>query len=88
MNTKARAGDWVEARGIHGEPARRGQILDVLGRPGHERYHVRWDEQHESIMFPADGVNIVTRVELSAGRAVGTFPPRRRGRAPMRHGSS
>lgn len=53
------AGDWLEARGIHGEPAHRGEIIEVLGQPGHERYHVRWDEQHESIVFPADGVSVV-----------------------------
>lgn len=54
----ARAGDWLEARGIHGEPGRRGQILEVLGEPGHEHYRVRWDESHESIVYPADGVYI------------------------------
>jgi Domain of unknown function (DUF1918) len=49
-------GDWVETRGIHGEPPRRGQIVELLGREGHEHYRVRWDEQHESILYPADGV--------------------------------
>ena len=57
----ARAGDWVEAHGLPGKPARRGQILEVLGRPGHERHRVRWDETHESILFPADGVGVVRR---------------------------
>lgn len=52
-------GDWLETRGIHGEPARRGEILEILGRPGHEHFRVRWDEQHESIVYPADGVSIV-----------------------------
>ncbi|HTQ69108.1 MAG TPA: DUF1918 domain-containing protein [Solirubrobacteraceae bacterium] len=64
MDTKnapvtARVGDWVEARGIHGEPARRGRIDEILGAPGHEHYKVRWDEQHESIVYPADGVLII-----------------------------
>ena len=58
---KARVGDWLEARGIHGEPPRRGEIVEMLGEPGHEHYRVRWDEQHESIVYPADGVNIVHR---------------------------
>ena len=40
-------------------PARRGQIVEILGGPGHEHYKVRWDEAHESIVFPADGVNII-----------------------------
>ena len=56
-----RVGDWIEARGIHGEHARRGQIVELLGRKGHEHYRVRWDEQHESIVYPADGVMIIPR---------------------------
>jgi Domain of unknown function (DUF1918) len=52
----ARPGDWIEARGVHGQPPRRGEIIAVLGREGHEHYRVRWDEQHESIVYPADGV--------------------------------
>ena len=55
----AHVGDWIEARGVHGEPARRGEIVEVLGRPGHEHYRVRWDEQHESIVYPADGVVVI-----------------------------
>lgn len=53
-----RVGDWLEARGIHGEAPRVGEILEILGAPGHEHYLVRWDEQHESIVYPADGVVI------------------------------
>lgn len=55
---KAQVGDWIEARGIHGEPARRGEIVEVIGEPGHVRYRVRWDEEHQSIVFPADGVTV------------------------------
>lgn len=58
---RASAGDWLEARGVHDYPSRSGQILEVLGRPGHERYRVRWDEQHESIVYPADGIRVVRR---------------------------
>ena len=58
---EARIGDWLEARGIHGEPAKRGQIVEILGASGHEHYKVRWDEAHESIVFPADGVNIIRK---------------------------
>lgn len=54
----ARPGDWLEAHGLHGEPSRRGQIVDVLGGPGHQHFQVRWNEEHESIVFPADGVTI------------------------------
>ncbi len=54
-----RAGDWIEARRVHSQAPRRGEILEVLGSEGHEHYRVRWDEKHESIVYPADGV-IVT----------------------------
>ena len=63
MTTKssrtARAGDSLEVRGIHGESARHGEIAEVLGQPGHERYRVRWHDGHESIVFPADGVRVI-----------------------------
>ena len=63
QNTQAaaRVGDSLQARGIHGEPARRGQIVEILGEPGHEHYKVHWDEQHESIVYPADGVEIIRK---------------------------
>jgi hypothetical protein len=62
----ARAGDWLEARGIHGAPPRRGEILEILGRPGHEHFRVRWDEQHESIVYPADGVSVIRHARKRA----------------------
>jgi len=54
-----RAGDLIETRNTHGRPARRGKIVELLGGEGHEHYRVRWDEQHESIVYPADGVVII-----------------------------
>jgi Domain of unknown function (DUF1918) len=53
-----RVGDWIEARGLHGQPSRRGEIVELLGSAGHEHYRVRWDAQHESIVYPTDGVII------------------------------
>ena len=61
MTSAARVGDWIEARGIYGQPPRCGQILELLGRDHHEHYRVRWDEKHESILYPADGVVIIPR---------------------------
>jgi hypothetical protein len=55
------AGDTLETKGIHGEPGRRGEILEVLGEGSHEHYRVRWDEQHESLVYPADGVQVIRR---------------------------
>ena len=54
-------GDWIEARGLYGQPARRGEIVELIGHDQHERYRVRWDEKHESIVYPADGVVIISR---------------------------
>jgi Domain of unknown function (DUF1918) len=51
-------GDLIETRGVHGQQARRGEIVELIGTGEHERYRVRWDETHESIVYPADGVVI------------------------------
>jgi Domain of unknown function (DUF1918) len=65
----AHVGDWIEARGVHGEQSRRGQIVELLGRDQHEHYRVRWDEQHESIVYPADGVVITPQHKRRIRRA-------------------
>lgn len=56
---QARVGARIEARALHGTPARCGEVLEVIGTGEHERYRVRWDDGHESIVIPADGVAIV-----------------------------
>jgi Domain of unknown function (DUF1918) len=53
--TAPRAGDVIEVQGLPGYGPRRGQIVEILGRPGQPHYRVRWDEEHESMYFPADG---------------------------------
>jgi hypothetical protein len=53
------AGDWIEVHLPGGGAPRRGEILEVLGGPGHEHYLVRWTDEHESIYYPADGAVIV-----------------------------
>jgi len=63
---EAHVGDLLEARGIHGGAARRGEVIEILGAAGREHYRVRWDENHESIVFPADGVNVVPRARAKA----------------------
>jgi hypothetical protein len=73
-DTSAHAGDWIQARGVYGQAPRKGEIIEVLGGEGHEHYRVRWDERHESIVYPADGVII-------------TPGPRRRGRGDGKRGA-
>ncbi|MBI5104017.1 MAG: DUF1918 domain-containing protein [Solirubrobacterales bacterium] len=53
-----RPGDVVEVHGIPGAPARRGVVVEVLGRPGHLHYRVRWDEEHESLFYPGGGEDV------------------------------
>jgi len=55
----AHVGDLIEMRGIHGQAPRRGEIVEVLGSAERPHYRVRWDEQHESIVYPADGVLVM-----------------------------
>ena len=62
--SRARAGDWIEQRGVDGRCVRRGQIVEVLGLGRHSRYRVRWDEWQESIVYPADGVLVIPKAEI------------------------
>jgi Domain of unknown function (DUF1918) len=54
-----KAGDWIEVVSPGGGPARRGQILEVLGGPHHEHYRVQWMDAHESIHYPSDGTRFL-----------------------------
>jgi Domain of unknown function (DUF1918) len=58
-----RAGEWIDVHVIGGGPPRHGQVLEVLGQPGHEHYRVRWDEEHESVHYPSEGTRVVPRRE-------------------------
>ena len=57
--TAARVGDSVEVNGLPGRPAKRGRIVEVLGAAGHVHFRVRWDDQHESLLYPTEGATIV-----------------------------
>jgi hypothetical protein len=60
--SRATPGDWVVVHGhAVGERERTGLILAVLGTPGHERYRVRWDEEHQSILYPGSDATIRTK---------------------------
>lgn len=67
--SSARVGDLVAAHQISGGPARRGRIIEMLGHEGHEHYRVQWDDGHESICYPADGVTITHRRSHGAAQA-------------------
>ena len=61
----AGARDLREGAGVPRGPARHGLVLEVLGRPGHEHYRVRWDEEHESLFFPTEGVHVLDADEAA-----------------------
>jgi hypothetical protein len=51
----ARAGDEIIVAGhAVGATSRTAVILEILGEPGHERFHVRWEDGHESIFSPGE----------------------------------
>lgn len=56
---RARPGDRLVVRGHHqGEQQRDGEILKVLGEDGAPPYLVRWEDGHESEVFPGSDIYI------------------------------
>jgi len=48
-------GDLVVVHGHRvGEGGRTGEILEILGEPGHLHFKVRWEDGHESIFYPSN----------------------------------
>ena len=64
-DSPGRIGDWIEVHGLPGQHLRRGEIVEVLGGPGHVHYRVRWDERRESIFYPSEDA-VVIRAETNA----------------------
>ena len=57
----AEVGDLIQITGhVVGDAPRNAEILEVLGEAGHEHFRVRWEDDHESIYFPADDA-VITR---------------------------
>ena len=50
-------GDIVEvsARRV-GDHGRSGKVIGVLGDKSHPHYRVRWEDGHESVLYPHHGV--------------------------------
>jgi len=56
---RAKPGDIIEIHGHKvGEHPRLGEILEVLGDPGREHYRVRWEDEHEAIVYPAEDATV------------------------------
>ena len=60
------AGDVIVVSGRRvGEPGRMGEVLEVLGQQDHLHYSVRWEDGHQSLLYPGESSSISVR---SAGR--------------------
>lgn len=58
----AHPGSVVAIDGRHvGDAGRTGEILEILGEPGHEHYRVRWEDGHESVFYPSSDAHIRPR---------------------------
>ena len=64
----AMPGDWIEVDATHEGTPRRGIILETLGTGKHTHFRVRWEEQHESLFYPAERGYIVHPRRTAAGR--------------------
>ena len=55
-------GDVVEITGHRvGESVRTGEILEVIGEPGQMHFQVRWEDGHESIVYPSSDAVVRSR---------------------------
>lgn len=64
QQSRAKVGDLIRISGHRvGEKPRVGEILEVLGEPGHEHYRVRWDDGRESGSFYAGSDATLVHVE-------------------------
>jgi Domain of unknown function (DUF1918) len=53
---QAEVGDTLTVKAVHqGEADRHGRIIEVHGRGGEPPFLVRWQDEHESLFFPAAG---------------------------------
>jgi hypothetical protein len=56
---QGRIGDLVVIEGHRvGQGRRIGEILEVLGEPGHGHYRVRWEAGHETVFYPSNDATI------------------------------
>ena len=51
-----------------GQPAREGEILEVLGSGEVVHYRVRWDDGHETTLYPSAGSLRIIRRATKAAR--------------------
>jgi hypothetical protein len=64
----AQPGDWVEVDGVAGAGPRRGEVLEVIGSGHHLHFRVRWDEEHESLLYPAPEGGVVVHAKKPSAK--------------------
>jgi hypothetical protein len=52
-----------------GHAERVGEILEVLGEPGHAHYRVRWEAGNETILYPSSDATIRPSRRRASARA-------------------
>ena len=59
-STRTPTAGWiVEIEGHHtGEPKQILEIIEVLAIPDRMHYRVRWEDGHESILYPSSDVHV------------------------------
>jgi hypothetical protein len=58
-STPTEVGDVAVVMGHRvGDAERTGEIVEVLGAPDHLHYRVRWEDGHESVLYPGSDVVI------------------------------
>ena len=64
MSLDGKIGDVIGASPTHvGDSRRVGEILEVLGMPGHGHFRVRWEDGHESLFYPGTHGGVVRRTK-------------------------
>ena len=75
---EGRVGDRVIVESERaGQPAREGEIVEVLGAGEGVHYRVRWADGHESTFFPSGASITIVRKATKAGVRKTPTPPRR-----------
>lgn len=59
MAATANPGDLIVIEAHHvGEPHRTGEILEILGEPGHAHYRIRREDGSETILHPSNDAKV------------------------------
>jgi hypothetical protein len=70
VETGPRAGDIIEIHGNQvGQSGRSGEILEVIGEPGHQHFRVRWEDGRESIFYPSSNARVRPGRRAKSGTA-------------------